>query len=334
MTHPPLTQSHGPAFTRLYAVGASRGEHAVPNDDLVGPIDSSDEWIRQRTGIVTRVRAGEDVLAVDLATEAGREAIERSGIPAEQIDLVIAATISNVQQTPSMAAVVADRVGANPAAAYDMNAACAGYAYAVAQADALIRAGAAHYALVIGAEKLSDVVDPTDRTISFLLGDGAGAVVVGPSEEAGIGATVWGSDGSKAGAVGMNHTLIDFREGRTEWPTLRQEGQTVFRWAVWDMAKVAKQALDAAGITADDLAAFIPHQANMRIIDEFAKQLKLPESVVIARDIETTGNTSAASIPLAMHRLLEEHPELSGGLALQIGFGAGLVFGAQVVALP
>lgn len=334
MTHPTLTQSHGPAFTRLYSVGAARGENSVPNEDLVGPIDSSDEWIRQRTGIVTRVRAGADVLAVDLATEAGREAIERSGIPADQIDLVIVATVSNVQQTPSIAAVVADRVGANPAAAYDTNAACAGYAYAVAQADALIRAGAAHYALVIGAEKLSDVVDPTDRTISFLLGDGAGAVVVGPSDEPGIGATVWGSDGSKAGAVGMNHTLIDFREGRSEWPTLRQEGQTVFRWAVWDMAKVAKQALDAAGITANDLAAFIPHQANMRIIDEFAKQLKLPESVAIARDIVTTGNTSAASIPLAMHRLLEENPGLSGGLALQIGFGAGLVFGAQVVVLP
>lgn len=334
MTHPTLTQSHGPAATRLYSVGAARGENVVPNDDLVGPIDSSDEWIRQRTGIVTRVRAGDDVLAVDLATEAGREAIERSGIAPEQIDLVIVATVSNVQQTPSIAAVVADRVGANPAAAYDTNAACAGYAYAVAQADALIRTGAAHYALVIGAEKLSDVVDPTDRTISFLLGDGAGAVVIGPSDEPGIGATVWGSDGSKAGAVGMNHTLIDFREGRSEWPTLRQEGQTVFRWAVWDMAKVAKQALDAAGVTADDLAAFIPHQANMRIIDEFAKQLKLPESVVIGRDIATTGNTSAASIPLAMHRLLEEHPELSGGLALQIGFGAGLVFGAQVVALP
>ena len=334
MTHPTLTQSHGPAFTRPYALGAARGENSVPNEDLVGPIDSSDEWIRQRTGIVTRVRAGADVLAVDLATEAGREAIERSGIPADQIDLVIVATVSNVQQTPSIAAVVADRVGANPAAAYDTNAACAGYAYAVAQADALIRAGAAHYALVIGAEKLSDVVDPTDRTISFLLGDGAGAVVVGPSDEPGIGATVWGSDGSKAGAVGMNHTLIDFREGRSEWPTLRQEGQTVFRWAVWDMAKVAKQALDAAGITANDLAAFIPHQANMRIIDEFAKQLKLPESVAIGRDIVTTGNTSAASIPLAMHRLLEENPGLSGGLALQIGFGAGLVFGAQVVVLP
>jgi 3-oxoacyl-[acyl-carrier-protein] synthase III len=239
-----------------------------------------------------------------------------------------------VQQTPSMAAVVADAVGSNPAAAYDVNAACAGYSYAIAQADALIRSGAAHYALVIGAEKLSDVVDPADRTISFLLGDGAGAAVVGPSETPGISPTVWGSDGSKAEAVGMNATLIDYREGTAAWPTLRQEGQTVFRWAVWGMAKVAAQALEAAGITGADLAAFIPHQANMRIIDEFAKLLKLPDSVVIARDIETTGNTSSASIPLAAHRLLEEHPELSGGLALQIGFGAGLVFGAQVVVLP
>jgi len=334
MTTPTLQQSHGPQFTRILSVGAARGDLVVPNDDLVGPIDSSDEWIQQRTGIITRTRASQDVQAVDLATDAAREAIERSGIDPQQIDAVIVATISNTQQTPSMAAVVADRVGTTPAAAYDVNAACAGYAYAIAQADALIRAGAAHYALVIGAEKLSDVVDPADRSISFLLGDGAGAVVIGPSEYPGIAPTVWGSDGSKADAVGMNHTLQEYRRGEAPWPTLRQEGQTVFRWAVWDMAKVAKKALAAAGITADQLAAFIPHQANMRIIDEFAKQLKLPDSVVIARDIATTGNTSAASIPLATHRLLEEHPELSGGLALQIGFGAGLVYGAQVVVLP
>jgi 3-oxoacyl-[acyl-carrier-protein] synthase-3 len=334
MTPPKLKQATGAKYTRLYGFGAARGDRIVPNDDLVGPIDSSDEWIQQRTGIVTRTRASVGILAVDLATEAAKEAIEVSGVDPADIDLVIIATISNVQQTPSMAAVVADRVGANPAAAYDANAACAGYSYALTQADALIRSGAAHYALVIGAEKLSDVVDPADRSISFLLGDGAGAVVVGPSDFPGISPAVWGSDGSKAAAVGMNATLIDYREGDANWPTLRQEGQTVFRWAVWDMAKVAKQALADAGVTAEDLAAFIPHQANMRIIDEFAKQLKLPASVAIARDIETTGNTSAASIPLATHRLLEEHPELSGGLALQIGFGAGLVFGAQVVVLP
>jgi 3-oxoacyl-[acyl-carrier-protein] synthase III len=334
MTHPTLQQSHGPQYTRILSIGAARGDLIVPNDDLVGPINSSDEWIRQRTGIVTRTRASHDVLAVDLATEASKEAIAKSGVDPALIDAVIVATISNSQQTPSLAAVLADRVGANPAAAYDMNAACAGYTYGIAQADALIRTGVAHYALVVGAEKLSDIVDPTDRTISFLLGDGAGAVVVGPSEYPGISRTIWGSDGSKADAVGMASTLTEFRDGEKPWPTLRQEGQTVFRWAVWEMAKVAKEALDAAGVAPDQLAAFIPHQANMRIVDEFAKQLKLPETVAIARDIETTGNTSAASIPLATHRLLQEHPELSGGLALQIGFGAGLVFGAQVVVLP
>nr|MBS1899582.1 ketoacyl-ACP synthase III [Actinomycetota bacterium] len=329
-----LKQATGPAYTRIYSVGAARGENAVPNDDLIGPIDSSDEWIRQRTGIITRTRAVPETDAIDLSTAAAAEAIEKSGLAPSDIDVVIVATISNPKQTPSVSAIVADRVGANPAAAYDINAACAGYAYAVAQADALIRAGAAKNALVIGAEKLSDIVDPADRSISFLLGDGAGAVVIGPSDTPGISATVWGSDGSKSDAVGMNHTLAEFRDGQAPWPTLRQEGPTVFRWAVWEMAKVAKQALEQAGVEAADLAAFIPHQANMRIVDEFAKQLKLPETTVIARDIETTGNTSAASIPLATHRLLEEHPELSGGLALQIGFGAGLVFGAQVVVLP
>ncbi|MCE7480838.1 MULTISPECIES: beta-ketoacyl-ACP synthase III [Actinomycetes] len=329
-----LKQATGPQFTRILSFGAARGENAVPNDDLIGPIDSSDEWIRQRTGIITRARAVKETDAIDLATIAAAEAIEKAGVAASEVDLVIVATISNPKQSPSVSAIVADRVGSNPAAAYDVNAACAGYAYAIAQADALIRAGAARYALVIGTEKLSDVVDPADRSISFLLGDGAGAALIGPSETPGIAPAVWGSDGSKADAVGMNGTLTQFRDGEVPWPTLRQEGPTVFRWAVWEMAKVAREALDVAGIEAADLAAFIPHQANMRIIDEFAKQLKLPETTVIARDIETTGNTSAASIPLASHRLMAEHPELSGGLALQIGFGAGLVFAAQVVVLP
>jgi len=334
MTPPTIRQAEGPKYTRIYSYGAARGSNLVPNEDLIGPIDSSDEWIRQRTGIITRARAPRDVSALDLATDAAVEAIEKSGVAPSDIDLVIVGTVSNVRVTPSISAIVAERVGANPAAAYDSNAACAGFSYAVTQADALIRAGAAKYALVIGAEKLSEFVDPTDRSISFILGDGAGAVVIGPSDIPGIGAPVWGSDGSKATAVEMNRTLTESRLDGAPWPTLHQDGQVVFRWAVWEMAKVAKEALDVAGVTADDLAAFVPHQANMRIIDELAKQLKLPESVIIGRDIETTGNTSAASIPLATHRLLQEHPELSGGLALQIGFGAGLVFGAQVVLLP
>jgi 3-oxoacyl-[acyl-carrier-protein] synthase-3 len=334
MTHVQLNQSEGAKYSRIYAVGAARGELVVTNDDLAGPIDSSDEWIRQRTGVITRKRASKDVKAIDLAETAVKEAIAKAGIDASQIDAVIVSTISNSVPTPSLAALLAERVGANPAAAYDVSAACAGYTYGIAQADSSIRSGLAHYVLVVGAGKLSDFCEPTDRTISFLLGDGAGAAVVGPSDFPGISKTVWGSDGSKWESIGMTNTLDEYRAGGVEWPTLRQDGQTVFRWAVWEMAKVAQRALDEAGITPDQLAAFIPHQANMRIIDEFAKQLKLPDSVVIARDIATTGNTSAASIPLATHALLAEHPELSGGLALEIGFGAGLVYGAQVIVLP
>lgn len=336
MTRPTLHESTGATHSRIYAMGAARGDLTVTNDDIAGPIESSDEWIRQRTGVVTRKRASASRTVVDMAVEAATEAITKAGIRPDQIDAVLVSTISNPVATPSLAALVAERVGANPAPAYDISAACAGYTYGIAQADSFIRSGLAHYVLVIGAEKLSDFAKPSDRTISFLLGDGAGAAVVGPSDFPGISKTVWGSDGSKWDAVGMDHSWAEYRDGHgdVEWPTLRQEGQTVFRWAVWEMAKVAKRALDEAGITSDQLAAFVPHQANMRIIDEFAKQLSLPESVMIARDIETTGNTSAASIPLATHRLLAEHPELSGGLALQIGFGAGLVFGAQVVVLP
>jgi 3-oxoacyl-[acyl-carrier-protein] synthase III len=329
-----LSQSTGHPGSRILAYGAARGDLVVPNDDIVGPINSSDEWIRQRTGIIERRRASADVEAIDLAVEASQDAIRRAGVDPARIGAVLVSTISNAVQTPSLAALLADRVGATPAAAYDISAACAGFTYGIAQADAFIRTGLADHVLVVGAEKLSQFAKPTDRSISFLLGDGAGAAVLGPADEPGVSPTVWGSDGSKWDVVGMDNPLSAYRDGTAEWPTLRQEGQTVFRWAVWEMAKVAQRALDAAGITADDLAAFVPHQANMRIIDELAKQLKLPAHVAIGRDIATTGNTSAASIPLAAHRLLEEHPELSGGLALQIGFGAGLVFGAQVVRLP
>lgn len=330
-----LNQATGAPATRIISLGAARGDTVVSNDDIAGPIDSSDEWIRQRTGIIERRRSSAAQSALDLAVAASTEAIQRAGIAPTDVGAVIVATISNSVQTPSLAALLADTIGATPAAAYDISAACAGYTYGIAQADALVRAGVCRYVLVVGAEKLSDFAKPTDRSISFLLGDGAGAAIVGPSDSVGIGPTVWGSDGSKWDAVGMDRPLKEaFDDPDGEFPTLRQDGQTVFRWAVWEMAKVAQQALEASGIAAAELTAFVPHQANMRIIDEFAKQLGLPDSVLIARDIQTTGNTSAASIPLAMHRLLEEHPEASGGFALQIGFGAGLVFGAQVVTLP
>jgi len=306
----------------------------VTNDEIAGPIESSDEWIRQRTGIVTRVRAPEGQSLMDMAVEASKEAIEKSGIDPSEIDAVILATISFPYATPSGATMLAAEVGAGDAAAYDISAACAGYCYGIAQADALIRSGNSKYVLVVGGEKLSDFISPTDRSISFLLGDGAGAAIVGPSDHPGISKTVWGSDGANWDKVGMTGSILDFRDGKTEWPTLVQEGQPVFRWAVWEMVKVAKEALEASGLAPEDLSALVTHQANMRIIDEFAKQLELPESVVVAKDIVETGNTSAASIPLAMHRLLAEGQVKSGGYALEIGFGAGLAYAAQVVELP
>jgi len=329
-----LLESTPVAHSRIFALGAARGNQVVTNDEIAGPIDSTDEWIRQRTGVATRTRASKDQSMMDLAVEASKEAIAKSGIDPNEIGAVILATISFPYQTPSGASLLSELVGAKDAAAYDISAACAGYCYGIAQADSLVRSGLCKYVLVVGAEKLSDFISPTDRTISFLLGDGAGAAIVGASDHAGISKTVWGADGSSWDKVGMTDSILDFRDGKAPWPTLTQEGQTVFRWAVWEMSKVARQALEAAGIEASDLSALVMHQANLRIIDEFAKQLKLPESVVIAKDIVDTGNTSAASIPLAMHRILEENAVKSGGYALQIGFGAGLTFAAQVVELP
>jgi len=329
-----LMQSTPVAFSKIYSLGAARGDLTVTNDEIAGPINSSDEWITQRTGIITRKRASKDRSLMDMAIEASNEAIKKAGIAPSEIEAVIFSTITHPYQTPSAAALLAELVGATPAPAFDISAACAGYCYGIAQADSLVRSGVAKYVLVVGGEKLTDFIDPTDRSISFLLGDGAGAAIVGPSDTPGISKSVWGSDGSKWEAVGMTGSLLDFRDGTGAWPTLVQEGQTVFRWAVWEMVKVAKQALEAAGITADELNAIVMHQANERIIDEMAKQLALPEHVVVAKDIKTTGNTSAASIPLAMHALLEQGQIKSGDLALQIGFGAGLAFGAQVVVVP
>lgn len=334
MSHPTLNQYTSVKFSRIYGLGAARGDLVVTNDDVAGPIDSSDEWIRQRTGIIERRRASKDLSLMDMAVDASNQAIAASGIEPSEIGAILFSTITHPHQTPSAAALLADKIGANPAPAFDISAACAGYCYGIAQADALVRSGMAKYVLVVGGEKLSDFIDPTDRTISFLLGDGAGAAIVGPSDTPGISPTVWGSDGSHWDAVGMSASLLELRDGTAEWPTIRQEGQTVFRWAVWEMAKVAKQALEVAGVTAEDLDALVTHQANIRIIDELAKQLKIPEHVVVARDIVHTGNTSAASIPLAMDALLKSGEVKSGGLALQIGFGAGLAFGAQVIVMP
>jgi 3-oxoacyl-[acyl-carrier-protein] synthase-3 len=331
---PTLNQYKTTQFSRIYSIGASRGDLVVTNDDIAGPIDSSDEWIRQRTGIITRRRASKDQSLMDMAIEASNQAIKRAGINPQEIGAVIFSTISHPYQTPSAATMLAEKIGANPAPAFDISAACAGYCYGIAQADALVRSGVAKYVLVVGGEKLSDFIDPTDRSISFLLADGAGAAIVGPSDTPGISPTVWGSDGSKWESVSMTDSLLDFRDGLVGWPTIRQDGLTVFKWAVWEMVKVAKEALEVAGVKAEELSALVTHQANIRIIDELVKQLQLPDNVVVARDIINTGNTSAASVPLAMDQILQDGLVKSGGLALQIGFGAGLAFAAQVVVLP
>lgn len=331
---PSLRPSATVPGSRVLAYGAARGDLSVPNDDLVGPIDSSDEWIRQRTGIVTRTRASAEVGVKDLAEQAGREAIEKSGIDIEELDAIIVSTISFPYATPSLATLLAGKLGRPDLIAYDISAACAGFCYGIGQADALIRSGGARHVLVIGAEKLSDFISPTDRSISFLLGDGAGAAVVGASDEPLIGPTVWGSGSENWDTIRMTGSLIDYRDGKTPWPTLEQDGRTVFRWAVWHTAQKIREALEQSGLTTEDIDVFVPHQANMRIIDELVKQLKLPDSVVVGRDIAETGNTSAASIPLATHRLLEEGSARSGDVLVQFGFGAGLAYAGQVVILP
>ena len=327
-----IGDSAGAAHARILSVGSYRPERVVTNHELVDAIDSSDEWIRERSGIVSRRFAAPEQTVIDLAEPAARMAIERAGLTPSDIDAVLVATVSHFQQTPAAAPVLAHRLGANHAPAVDLSAACAGFCYGISLAADMVRGGSASAVLVVGVEKLSELLDFKDRSTAFIFADGAGAVVVGPSQTPGIGPTVWGSDGSQPEAVTTASWLDIRRDGG--WPWLRMEGQRVFRWAVWQMAPVAQKALDAAGITADQLDAFIPHQANVRIIDAMAKQLRLPASVAIARDLEDAGNTSAASIPLAMDRMLSEGQAKSGDLALLIGFGAGLAYAAQVVRLP
>jgi 3-oxoacyl-(acyl-carrier-protein) synthase III len=204
-----------------------------------------------------------------------------------------------------------------------------------------IKAGTSKKVLVIGAEKITDFTDPADRATAFIFADGAGAVVIGEAKEAGIGPVEWGSDADSRDAILMNPSWIDVRDNESQltkagiaWPNISQEGQKVFRWAVFSMSKAALKALESAGLTVNDIDAFIPHQANIRIIETMAKEMNIPESVIIADDVRVNGNTSAASIPLAMDALLDQHPELHGKLALIIGYGAGLVYAGQVVKLP
>jgi 3-oxoacyl-[acyl-carrier-protein] synthase-3 len=330
-----LKPSKGAPYARILGVGGYRPTRVVPNEVILEKIDSSDEWIRSRSGIETRHWANDEETVAAMSIEASGKAIADAGISVEQIGGVIVSTVSHFKQTPAVATEIADKLGTHKAAAFDISAGCAGFGYGLTLAKGMIVEGSAEYVLVIGVERLSDLTDLEDRATAFLFGDGAGAVVVGPAEEPGIGPTVWGSEGDKSETIKQTVPWTDYRTGPVDkFPAITQEGQAVFRWAVFEMAKVAQQALDAAGITPDELDVFIPHQANERIIDSMVKTLKLPEHVTVARDVRTTGNTSAASIPLAMERLLATGEARSGDTALVIGFGAGLVYAATVVTLP
>ena len=327
--------------SQILAVGSYRPKRVVLNDEVAIRIDSSDEWIQQRTGIEARRFADETETVLDMATWAAQDALKKAKLSITDIDTIIVATITFPFQAPSAATAILQRLGHPKAAAFDINAACAGFCYGVSMAHDFIKSGTSKTVLVIGAEKISDFTDPDDRATAFIFADGAGAVVIGASQEAGIGPVEWGSDADSRDAILMNPSWIDARDVETQltkagskWPNITQEGQKVFRWAVFSMSKAAVKALESAGLTVGDLDAFIPHQANVRIIETMAKEMDMPDSVIIADDIRKNGNTSAASIPLAMDALLEKHPELHGKLALLIGYGAGLVYAGQVVKLP
>ncbi|WP_433524472.1 beta-ketoacyl-ACP synthase III [Nocardia pseudovaccinii] len=335
-----ITQTTGAEHTAILGLGVYRPARIVTNEEVAGPIDSSDEWIRTRSGIKTRRFASKEETIQSMSVAASRGALESAGIEVEQVDCVIVATSTHLLLTPAAAPQIATELGMNGTAAFDISAGCAGFCHALALASDLVRAGTASHVLVIGVEKLTNTVNPKDRATAFLFADGAGAVVVGPSEEQGIGPTVWGSDGTQHHAIRQDKDWMEFFAEIEEKgldavrPYLAMEGTAVFRWAAHSLEKVCRDAIDRAGLSTDDLDAMIPHQANGRIIEIMARVLKLPEHCALANDIEETGNTSAASIPLAMEALLRNGESKPGDTALLIAFGAGLSYAAQVVTLP
>jgi 3-oxoacyl-[acyl-carrier-protein] synthase III len=311
--------------SKIISLGHYQPSRVLTNDELAQIVDTNDEWIRSRVGIVARRVADEETVA-DLASAAAEKALAGSGLTAADIDTVVVATCSSVDRCPNVATRVAARLGINAPAAYDINTACSGFSYALATVDHAIRAGAARNAIVIGAEKLTEFTDWTDRSTCILFGDGAGAAVVTASAEGeapGIGPVLWGSAPERGDVVVI--------EG---WrPYIQQEGQTVFRWATTALPALAREACERAGVQPSELAAFVPHQANLRIIDPIARKLAAPD-MVVARDIVESGNTSAASIPLAWSKLVERREIPSGAPVLLFGFGGGLTYAGQVVRCP
>jgi len=313
----------------LTGLGSHRPARRDGNADIAARIDSSDAWIRERSGIVTRGVAGEDESVVDMAVSAGGKALAAAGVDPSDVDLVLLATCSMPGPLPGGSPEVASRLGARHAGASDVGAGCAGFTYAVALAADSVRAGTSDHVLVIGSEKLLPMVDPDDRGTAFLFGDGAGAAVVsvapgGDGAQDGIGRVVWAHDGDQHGRL-----VIDGSPLR-----LKMEGRAIYRWATTALPALARTACERAGVELADLAAFVPHQANLRITESVVKSLALPPSVVVSRDVVDSGNTSAASVPLALARLAEEGAISRGDAVLLLGFGAGLTAAGQVVRCP
>jgi 3-oxoacyl-[acyl-carrier-protein] synthase-3 len=321
-----LNIATGPAGSRIVGVGSYRPDRIVTNDDLSERIDTNDEWIRTRVGIIERRFADADTSLVDMAVTAGTRALADAKLQPSDIDTVIVANCTMPSPIPNAAAQVADRIGVKAAGAFDLNAACAGFCYSLATASDLIRSGSAGRVLVIGAEKLTDWVDQTDRANAIIFADGAGAAVVGPADEPGIGPVAWGSAGD----------LVDMIYNRDN-QYIYQEGQTVFRWATTQIAPIALRALELAGLEPSDVDALIPHQANLRIVEAIAKKLRAAgarEKMEVADDIIYTGNTSSASIPIALDHMRKAGRVHTGDVLLMVGFGAGLSYAGQVVISP
>ncbi|MFJ1597281.1 beta-ketoacyl-ACP synthase III [Streptomyces sp. NPDC088261] len=312
--------------TRIAALGHYQPAKVLTNDDLAALVDTSDAWITSRVGIRTRHVAGEDEPVDELAAHAGAKALAAAGLTPADIDMVLVATSTAIDRSPNTAARVAARLGMGSPAVMDLNVVCAGFTHALALADHSVRAGSASRVLVIGADKMAAVADWTDRTTCVLVGDGAGAAVVvatGPGEEPGIGPVLWGSVPEMGNAVRIEGTP----------PVFAQEGQSVYRWATTQLPPIARQVCERAGVTPEELAAVVLHQANLRIIEPVAQKIGAINAVV-ARDVIESGNTSAASIPLALSKLVARGEVQSGAPALLFGFGGNLSYAGQVIRCP
>ena len=303
--------------------GAAQPADSTSGEQIGARYGRTAEWIEARTGIRSLRRLNATESLVGLAEAAAREALTSSALEPSSVDTVIAATCSVDGGAPLISRAVSERLA--PGAAYfDLNAACSGFCYGASTADALIRSGAAQNVLLVGAEQMSGIIDPDDLGTGIIFGDGAGAAVFGPNDtgRTAIGPVAWGSDGGQC-------ELISFGDE----PYMRMQGQQVFRWAVEKIHHVAKRACTLAGVTTDDIEVFVPHQANLRIGTAIAAKLGLGHAVV-SNDITVSGNTSAASIPIGLCRLVQAGKVRSGQLALIVGFGAGLTYAAQVIQLP